>query len=42
VNAFVLMLLHGIRSGEGLAEYLTELLDEAKLCGFTKRLAQSL
>lgn len=38
VNAFVLMLLRGIRSEEGLAEYLTEHLDEAKLCGFTKNI----
>jgi hypothetical protein len=34
VNAFVLMLLRGIRSEEGLVEYLNEHFDEAKLCGF--------
>jgi len=38
VNAFVLMLLRGIRSEEGLSEYLNEHIDEAKLCGFTSNI----
>ncbi|MEN6379096.1 MAG: transposase [Methanofastidiosum sp.] len=38
LNAFVLMLLRGIRSEEGLVEYLNEHIDEAKLCGFTKNI----
>jgi hypothetical protein len=38
VNAFVLMLLRGIRSEEGLTEYLNEHLEEAKLCGFTRNI----
>lgn len=38
LNAFALMIFRGIRSEEGLVEYLNEYTEDAKACGFSKRI----